>query len=59
MMDGECTNDDWIGSDVGPPKGDTQLIIDWFVKQIIYFFLIKNLIKKDIFNKCIKFFILD
>jgi hypothetical protein len=30
MMDGECTSDDWIGSDVGPRKGDTQLTIDWF-----------------------------
>jgi hypothetical protein len=32
MMDGECTNDDWIGSDVGPPSGDTELTIDWFVE---------------------------
>jgi len=31
MMDGEFTSDDWIGSDVGPPKGDVQLTIDWFV----------------------------
>ncbi len=30
MMDGECTCEDWIGSDVGPPKGDPQLTIDWF-----------------------------
>ncbi|CAF1069224.1 unnamed protein product [Rotaria sordida] len=29
MMNGECTPDDWIGSDVGPPKGDDQLTIDW------------------------------
>jgi len=42
MMDGECTNDDWIGSDVGPPKGDTQLIIDWFVKKNYLFFFNKK-----------------
>ncbi|CAF1933450.1 unnamed protein product [Rotaria magnacalcarata] len=29
MMDGECTPDDWIGSDVGPPKGNDQSTIDW------------------------------
>jgi hypothetical protein len=31
MMDGQCSTDDWIGSDVGPPKGNIQLTIDWFV----------------------------
>lgn len=31
MMDGECTSDDWIGSDVGPPKGNDQSTIDWFL----------------------------
>jgi hypothetical protein len=31
MMDGQCSTDDWIGSDVGPPKGDIQLTIDWLV----------------------------
>ena len=30
-MDGECSSDDWIGSDVGPPKGDIQSTIDWFL----------------------------
>ncbi|UJR29724.1 hypothetical protein I4U23_017273 [Adineta vaga] len=29
MMDGECTTEDWIGSDVGPPTGDPVLTIDW------------------------------
>ena len=29
-MDGKCSSDDWIGSDVGPPKHDVQLTIDWF-----------------------------
>jgi len=29
MMNGECASDDWIGSDVGPPKGDVELTIDW------------------------------
>jgi len=31
MMDGKCSSDDWIGSDVGPPNHDPQLTIDWFV----------------------------
>ncbi len=30
MMDGECGSDDWIGSNVGPPKGNVQLTIDWY-----------------------------
>jgi hypothetical protein len=39
MMDGACTPDDWIGSDVGPPKEDVQLTIDWFEsKQIDFYF---------------------
>jgi hypothetical protein len=40
MMDGECSTDDWIGSDVGPPKGDVQSIIDWFVfyLNLIHYF---------------------
>lgn len=38
MMDGECSNDDWIGSDVGPPKEDVQSTIDWFLFQQIVFF---------------------
>jgi len=37
MMDGQCSTDDWIGSDVGPPKGNIQLTIDWFVLIKSYF----------------------
>ena len=36
MMDGECSTDDWIGSDVGPPKGDIQSTIHWFLFQQIF-----------------------
>lgn len=37
MMDGECSSEDWIGSDVGPPKGDIQSTIDWLELQIKFF----------------------
>ena len=30
MMDGECATEDWIGSDVGPPKGNIKSTINWF-----------------------------
>ena len=29
VMDGECTTEDCIGSDVGPPTGDSTSMIDW------------------------------
>lgn len=58
MMDGECSSEDWIGSDVGPPKGDIQSTIDWLELQIKFFFL--NLcFVKDLLDKFIEFFILD
>lgn len=34
MMDGECTTEDWIGSDVGPPTGDSIAMIDWYEQRI-------------------------
>ena len=46
MMDGEFSNDDWIGSDVGPPKKDVQSTINWlvsskfFIENLFFFFRI-------------------
>lgn len=40
-MDGECTSEDWIGSDVGPPKSNPQLTIDWFEYKTKSMFIYK------------------
>ncbi len=50
MMGGKCTTDDWIGSDIGPPKGNVQLTIDWFeILKIKIIFKVKLNIFKGYF----------
>jgi len=40
MLNGECTSDDWINSNIGPPKQPVQLTIDWifFVNTLNFSF---------------------
>lgn len=41
-MDGECSSDNWIGSDVDPLKGDIQSKIDWFLFSLNKFFCLER-----------------
>ncbi len=51
MMGGKCTTDDWIGSDIGPPKkGNVQLTIDWFeILKIKIIFKLNKIVFKGYF----------